>query len=41
VRNTLIQLARVRPGTVGYNGALRSAIEAMNTEITKETEKKK
>jgi len=41
VRNALIQLARVRPGTVGYETAMRSAIEAMNTEITKETEKKK
>jgi hypothetical protein len=41
VRNALIQLARVRPGTVGYEGAMRSAIEAMNTEFTKETEKKK
>jgi hypothetical protein len=41
VRNALIQLAKVKPGTVGYEGAMRSAIEAMNTEFTKETEKKK
>jgi hypothetical protein len=41
VRTTLIQLARARPGTVGYEGAMRSAMEALNTEITKETEKKK
>lgn len=39
VRNTLIQLARVRPGTVEYDDALRSAIQAINTEVTKETEK--
>jgi len=39
VRDTLIQLARVRPGTVGYDTALRSAMEAFNTELTKETQK--
>jgi hypothetical protein len=41
VRNFLIFLARARPGTVEYETAMRSAIEAMNTEFTKETEKKK
>jgi hypothetical protein len=39
VRDALIQLARVQPGTVGYEGALKSAMQALNTEITKETEK--
>ena len=38
-RDFLIQLARVRPGTVEYESAMRSAIQALNTEITKETEK--
>jgi hypothetical protein len=32
-------LARVQPGTVGYDGAMRSAMEAFNTELTKETKK--
>jgi hypothetical protein len=44
VRDALIQLARVQPGAVGYDGALKSAMNALNTEITKETkqqEKKK
>ena len=39
VRDRLIQLARVQPGTVGYDGAMRTAIEAINSEITKETKK--
>jgi hypothetical protein len=39
VRNALIQLARVQPNTVGYDTALRSAMEAFNSEITKETKK--
>ena len=39
VRETLMLLARARPGTVGYDTALRSAMEALNTEITKETKK--
>jgi len=39
VRNALIQLARVRVGTVEYDDALRGTIQAINTEVTKETEK--
>jgi hypothetical protein len=39
VRETLMFLARVRPGTVEYDTALRSAMEAFKTELTKETQK--